>query len=131
MNKNLEEFLKINSCGFQNIPKDYILIREKGRVDYHILFLNSGKGKALHSDEYHILNSGDFVIYAPEEKQEYSFEVESTSMWCHFTGTAAKEILDSVEVKSGVYHVDFDKRIFQHKGFQFRIRHNIFKPGNQ
>ena len=111
-NFSTEDFLKVNSCGFQNNLGNYRVIRENGRVDYHILFLNSGKCTVLHSGEYSTLKSGDFVIYAPDEKQEYSFDVEGTSMWCHFTGKSVKEIFDSVDLKSGVFHVDFDNRIF-------------------
>lgn len=101
--RNSNRFLEINSCGFQNTDSGYTVIRKTGRNDYHILLINSGICQVLHSKKEHILTGGCLVIYAPGEEQRYSFKAESTSLWCHFTGTIVEELFAECEIKSGVY----------------------------
>lgn len=112
-NFTADKFLQINSCGFQNTPAGYTVIREDGRYDYHILLINSGKCKALHKNKLHTLTAGNLIIYAPGEEQNYTFPCDSTSLWCHFNGKAVKELLDSCSITSGVYFLNSSKTIFE------------------
>lgn len=102
-NFKTDKYLKVNSCGFQNAPKNYTVIRKRGRLDYHLLLIISGNCEALHCGENHTLTAGNIIIYSPNEEQKYSFPSKSTTLWCHFTGTVADEIITDAKLKSGVY----------------------------
>ncbi len=112
-NFTTDRYLQINSCGFQNVSAGYMVIRENGRYDYHILLMNSGTCEVLHKDKLYALTAGNLVIYAPNEKQQYTFRSESTTLWCHFNGTIIKELLESCDVTSGVYFLNSNKIIFE------------------
>lgn len=106
-----DKFLKVNSCGFQNVSSDFQVVRKSGRVDYHILMVNGGECEAFFGGRPHRLAAGGIVVYAAGEEQRYLFKSGSSSLWCHFTGTAVKEILDSCGLKSGVYALPRDEKI--------------------
>ena len=59
--------MTINSCGIQNTPADYLVIRKKGRQDYHILLIASGTCEVLYNGKTHVLAPGNLVIYYPEK----------------------------------------------------------------
>jgi len=105
------EFLKINSCGFQNLEPKFTVIREKGRVDYQIILISDGFCTAYHKGKEYRLSAGNILIYEPDERQEYRFETNSTSLWCHFSGTAVKEVFDDCKLCGGVYHLHPEKGI--------------------
>ena len=94
-----DEFLKVNSCGFQNITQPFTVVRENGRQDYHFLLITGGKGEAFHNGKKHPVSAGNLVIYEPNEKQQYLFEKNCTSLWCHFSGTAVEEIFKNQNIK--------------------------------
>lgn len=106
-----DKYLQINSCGFQNVMPGYTVIRRNGRNDFHILMIIDGKCEVLHNGKLYTLNKGNFVIYAPREEQRYTFKTESTSLWCHFTGSIIREVFASYCIKSGVYFLPSNKLI--------------------
>lgn len=110
-NFTTDKFLQVNSCGFQNALSDSSVIRKKGRVDYHFLLIASGICEVLHKGKIHTLTAGNMILYAPCEEQQYTFKTDSTSLWCHFTGTAVNEILNSCNLQSGVYSLEPNKHI--------------------
>lgn len=96
------EYLSINSCGIQKIKTDYTVIRENGRSDYHLLVVLSGECRATVGGKELTLGVGDYLVYPPYEPQKYSFKCGDVSFWCHFTGTAAEEILKKCKITGGV-----------------------------
>lgn len=104
-----DSFLKINSCGFQDVLSKYTVVRENGRNDYHIILINSGECEALYNGKTHRLTPGDFLIYCPHEAQKYIFHSEASYLWCHFTGTILQELLSSCNISGGIYHSESDK----------------------
>lgn len=120
-----DKFLQINSCGFQNIVSEHTVIRKIGRKDYHILLVSNGTCRVWHNKKSHELTIGNFVIYAPGEEQKYTFQSGSTSLWCHFGGTAIREIFDTHGIKSGVYFYKPNKNILN--AFTDTIR-NFHQP---
>lgn len=110
-NFTTDKYLQINSCGFQNVTADYTVVREKGRFDYHILMINSGICDVLHNGKIYTLTAGNLVLYAPLEEQRYTFKADTSSLWCHFTGTFVQEILASCGMSSGVYFFNPNKYI--------------------
>lgn len=102
------EYLKINSASISNYGKEnHKVIREKGRLDYHLVYVISGVLEAVTSQGKHTLKSGDAVLYYPNEKQEYRFfkNLYTTTAWVHFTGVGVDKILNALNLKSGVYKV--------------------------
>ncbi len=104
-------YLQINSCGFQNVISDNTVIRRNGRCDFHILLVNSGMCEAMHNNKYYKLDTGNLVIYAPGEIQQYTFKPGTSTLWCHFTGSIVRELLSSCDIKSGVYFLSSNKSI--------------------
>lgn len=107
-----DKYLQINSCGYQNTLPGCTIVRKKGRYDYHILLISIGTCEVLHNGKMHTLNPGNLVIYAPDEEQKYKFVTDCTSLWIHFTGTIAQEVLESCNLKSGIYNIDYNKNVF-------------------
>ena len=99
------EFIKINSCNIQHIQKNpHTVIRNSGRVDYHILYVAQGECLCLYDGEEILMKKGEFVIYPPNVKQRYSF-MEGTAvstMWLHFAGVGVESILNELGLKGGV-----------------------------
>jgi AraC-like DNA-binding protein len=96
------EYLKINSCGIQKIKTDHTVIRENGRSDFHLLVILSGECRATVGGNEFTLSAGNYLVYFPHEPQKYSFKCGDVSFWCHFTGSAAGEILSKCEITSGI-----------------------------
>ena len=107
-----DKFLNINNCGFQNPDEDLEIIREKGRLDYQLILMVKGRCKAEIFGEVYNLTKGNIIIYPPYEKQRYCFSQGSSSLWCHFSGTVADEILKDCNLQGGVYDLSPDKAIF-------------------
>ena len=99
-----DKYLKINSCGFQNAESPFTVVRKNGRKDYLILLISQGKSSVLHNSKTFDLSAGNFLIYAPGEEQKYSFETNTSSMWCHFSGRILEELFEECNLQSGVYY---------------------------
>ena len=110
-NFSTDKYLKINSCGFQNVKQGQLVTRKKGRVDYHILLVTGGEYNVLYRGKTYSLFSGNLIIYEPHEEQRYENKPGSSSMWCHFTGTAADEIMADFDLTGGVYFTESDKEL--------------------
>lgn len=110
-NHSSDSFLKINSCGFQDVLSQYTVVRETGRSDYHIILINSGECEARYNGEIYRLTPGDFIIYYPHEAQQYTFRSEASYLWCHFTGTILQELLTSCNISGGICHAQPDNVI--------------------
>lgn len=124
------EYFHVNSCGRQSVHgKPYALIRENGRMDYHILYNLTGKITAISGGKSYILSPGDGILYKPFERQEYRFDgsTQTDSFWVHFSGTGAKQILEKLEL--------MDKTTFRlcestwvEELFQMMVREYQLKP---
>ena len=110
-NFSSDEFLQVNSSGVSNNFPGYRVLRENGRVDYHIIFVKEGKCIAVYDSQRYILKRGSVIIYPPNVRQEYYFEENCTTVWTHFTGSAAEELLKTFGLKGGIAEIEFDARI--------------------
>ena len=105
-NRKTDKFLKVNSCGFQKQEAGYTVIRQTGRIDYHLLLLTKGELKVVYKENTHILHAGGLVLYEPNVSQYYETLTETNTLWLHFAGTAVKEILKDADIVPGVYASD-------------------------
>ena len=94
-----ETFLAVNSCGV-HVESRVRTIREKGRVDWHLLYVESGEMQAVINGEEYPMVPGSFLIYPPEARQEY-WQIAGVCYWVHFSGTWVNEVMQKVRLKTG------------------------------
>ena len=103
----VNKWIAINSCNTNhNNGQSVTVIRKDGRVDYHILYVAKGSCICLYDGQESVLQRGDFVLYPPETEQRYTLPdgIDSQTLWLHFTGTCAAEILEELNLYGGVSH---------------------------
>ncbi|MGN0314580.1 MAG: AraC family transcriptional regulator [Fusicatenibacter sp.] len=91
--------LFVESCGTYHlftVPK-LPTHRPKGRLDYQLLYIASGKGHFFIQGEEKTISAGNMVIYRPREEQRYYYygADQTEVFWVHFTGNDVKNILQN------------------------------------
>lgn len=102
------KYTLVNNFGYTiNIDKKLITERENGRLDYQIIYIDNGYGYFLIDNELKKAESGDIVLLYPQKKQYYIYNEDSLAdtYWIHFTGSGIDEILHSLNLNHGIYHV--------------------------
>lgn len=128
LNNSLVDFrdksrpLIVSSCG------NYRLIsqpkmptwRPKGRLDYQLLYIASGKGYFYFDGKEEIVPAGHMVLYRPREVQKYVYygSDQTEVYWVHFTGSDVKQILKEYHLPAA------DHVIYTGNSPEF---HSIFK----
>jgi len=107
--KDYSKPLVVGSCGTYRLKKRPQLptFWAKGRRDYQILYVASGKAHFWFDGVEEVVTSGHMVLYQPKEVQKYVYYVEDHPevFWIHFTGYDVKNILN--------YHgIPLDKHVF-------------------
>ena len=96
--KDYTKPLVVGSCGTYRLKKRPIqpTYWKKGRRDYQILYVASGKAHFWFNGIEEIVDSGHMVLYKPKEVQKYVYYVEDHPevFWIHFTGYDVKNILE-------------------------------------
>ena len=96
--KDTSRPLVVGSCGtYRLIKKPFLPTqRPRGRVDYQLLYVASGKAHFFLGGKDTVVPSGSMVLYRPHEPQKYIYYVEDHPevFWVHFTGGDVKNILD-------------------------------------
>ncbi len=102
------EPLCVNSCDCQQLwGKDVGSFREKGRVDYHILFITEGCLFIKENGIEQTVPEGNIVIYRPFEVQNYYVKghIKSTSYYVHFSGTECDKLLSDFSLSERVIYM--------------------------
>ena len=75
--------------------------RPKGRLDFQLLYIASGKAHFYFDGIEEIVTAGNMVLYRPREEQRYYYYgVDHTEVyWVHFTGNNVTNILRSYGFK--------------------------------
>lgn len=101
--------LIVTSCGTYRLKtvKRLPTWRPKGRLDYQLLYIVSGKGHFYFHGEDRVVYAGRMVLIQPRQKQRYEYfgEDKPEVYWVHFTGSDVKNILRS-------YNIPMDDPIF-------------------
>ena len=107
--KDKSKPLIVTSCGTYRLYTRYKLPtwRPRGRLDFQLLYVASGKAHFLFGDEERIVTAGHMVLYRPKEPQKYEYygEDQTQVYWVHFTGGNVTNILRS-------YGLTDDKKVF-------------------
>ena len=103
LNNSLTDFMDkskpliVGSCGMYHLlnKPEFPTYRPKGRIDYQLLYIASGKGHFFINGKEEIVTAGHMVLYRPKEMQNYIYygEDQSEVYWVHFTGSDVKNIL--------------------------------------
>ena len=103
-----DRFFEINSCNVQHLfARDYHMLRERGRADYHVLYIMEGVCYVVENGAEQAVRAGNLILYRPYERQEYRFlgADKTVSAYAHFSGTAVEEILSCVGIDGRVIPV--------------------------
>lgn len=75
--------------------------RPKGRKDYQLLYIASGKAHFFIDGNEKIVTAGNIIVYVPDEPQEYIYYKEDKTdvYWVHFTGNNVDKILDDYKIR--------------------------------
>ena len=89
--------LIVTSCGNYRVKNrsEVVTHRPKGRKDYQLLYIASGKGHFFIHGEEKTVSAGNIIVYLPDQPQEYVYyRADQTDVyWVHFTGNEVEEIL--------------------------------------
>lgn len=89
--------LVVGSCGTYRLYSrpELSTYRPRGRIDYQLIYIASGKAHFYFEDREEIVTAGHMVLYRPKEVQKYVYYgMDQTEVyWVHFTGSDVKNIL--------------------------------------
>ena len=107
--KDKSKPLIVTSCGTYRLYTRPLLPtwRPRGRLDFQLLYIASGKAHFHFNGKEHIVTAGHMVLYRPKEPQKYEYygEDQTEVYWVHFTGGNVTNILRS-------YGLTDDKQVF-------------------
>lgn len=120
--KDKSKPLIVTSCGTYRLYTRPVLPtwRPRGRLDFQLLYIASGKAHFHFGDKEKIVTAGHMVLYRPKEPQKYEYYCEDQTevYWVHFTGGNVTNILRS-------YGLTDDKQVFYcGSGLEYQ---NIFR----
>lgn len=94
--------LIVGSCGTYRLKNTKRLPtwRPKGRLDYQLLYIVSGKTHFFFGGKERIVTAGHMVLIQPRQEQRYDYygEEKPEVYWVHFTGSNVKNILRGYEI---------------------------------
>lgn len=100
--KDKSKPLIVSSCGVYRLKTKEKLPtwRPKGRLDYQLLYVASGKAHFFFGKEEQIVTAGHMVLYLPRQEQHYEYYAKDKPevYWVHFTGGQVKNILSHFEI---------------------------------
>lgn len=101
--------LIVSSCGNYRLKAEekFPTWRPKGRLDYQLLYVVSGKTHFYFDNTEQIVAADHMVLIQPGQQQRYEyFGAEKPEVyWVHFTGNDVENILKS-------YHIPMDNPVF-------------------
>ena len=96
--------LTVSSCGIYQIFSGNTVITErpKGRADYQLLYINSGKAKFIFNNNERIIEEGTVIIFKPHQAQYYYYDPKQKPViyWVHFSGHDVDTILNHYKLLS-------------------------------
>lgn len=104
-----KNFLKINCAGvavgsYERFHGDCRIFRPEGRNDWQIQLVTEGVIDLYDGDTHYSLKPGDCFIIPPGVTNDYIYRIngkkrQTVGYYVHFSGTAAKELMDSLGVR--------------------------------
>lgn len=98
----------VNCAGLMSLDVRFTTLNEKGREDYYLMYIISGRLEFEIGERVLHGGSGDFVIYPPRTKYKYAHKDDNNIAYyfIHFTGFYAKMLLEVLGLGSeaGIWH---------------------------
>ncbi|MDE6761465.1 MAG: AraC family transcriptional regulator [Lachnospiraceae bacterium] len=99
--------LIVGSCGTYRLYSrpEFSTYRPRGRIDYQLIYIASGKAHFYFEDREEIVTAGHMVLYRPKEVQKYVYYgMDQTEVyWVHFTGSDVKNILRQYGISDNMH----------------------------
>lgn len=99
--------LIVGSCGTYRLYSrpELSTYRPRGRIDYQLIYVASGKAYFYFEDREEIVTAGHMVLYRPKEVQKYVYYgMDQTEVyWVHFTGSDVKNILRQYGISDNMH----------------------------
>lgn len=87
-------YIQVNNFGYYEDIEHMDLRREKGRIDYQLIYVKRGEISVGRGEARQALKSGGLCLFRPGEAQIYGIEgVATTFFWIHFSGAEAASML--------------------------------------
>lgn len=99
------EYITLNNCGEQYLDnRDYDTLREHGRVDFGIQFIESGRCTFEDNGVTRVAEAGSLLLHFPNVRQHYAFQKADAThlMWAHFSGSSCS-MLDAIQSETTVH----------------------------
>ena len=100
--KDKSKPLIVGSCGTYRLKSTKRLPtwRPKGRLDYQLLYIVSGKTHFFFGGKEQVVTAGHMVLIQPRQEQRYEYygDEKPEVYWVHFTGSDVKNILRKYEI---------------------------------
>lgn len=100
--KDKSKPLIIGSCGIYRLrTKEHLPTwRPRGRLDYQLLYVASGKTVFYFNGEPKEVAAGHMVLFQPRQEQHYEYRAidRPEVYWVHFTGSDVKNILKNYDI---------------------------------
>ena len=124
--KDKSKPLIVTSCGTYHLftrPK-LPTWRPRGRRDFQLLYIASGKAHFHFSQKEEIVTAGHIVLYRPKEPQKYEYygEDQTEVYWVHFTGNDVTNILRYYGFTKGKHVYYCGKRLEYQNHFKTMIQ---------
>ena len=107
--KDKKHPLFVGSCGTYRLKTVSKLPthRPRGRLDYQLLYIASGKAEFYFHGKKEIVTAGHMVIYRPKEEQRYYYygKDQPEVYWVHFTGNNVKNILRKYGIADDIHTI--------------------------
>ena len=100
--KDKSKPLIVGSCGTYRLRKKEKLPtwRPKGRIDYQLLYVASGKAHFYFNGKEQEVIAGHMVLFQPWQEQHYEYYAKDKPevYWVHFTGGQVRNILNHFQI---------------------------------
>ena len=124
--KDKKHPLFVGSCGtYKLLTKSKLPThRPRGRLDYQLLYIASGKAHFYFQGKEEIISAGNMVLYRPKEEQRYYYygAEHPEVYWVHFTGNNVKNILRQYGIADDIHVIHTNTSLEYKRLFSLMIQ---------
>ena len=124
--KDKKHPLFVGSCGtYKLFTKSKLPThRPRGRLDYQLLYVASGKAHFYFQGKEEIVSAGNMVLYRPKEEQRYYYygAEHPEVYWVHFTGNNVKNILRQYGIADDIHVIHTNTSLEYKRLFSLMIQ---------
>ena len=89
-----EKYISVNNFGYCEDCTNMCIRRERGRVDYQLIYVKNGQMMIHEGEKSVTMGAGEICLFRPAEAQMYSIcQTPTAYYWIHFSGSEAERML--------------------------------------